>query len=108
MQKNVAGQKLRVYAFNRFTREPVTGDAANITVKVENDWSGSRIALTDTNPTETEDGYYLFDITQAESNYYNIDVYPESSTSNVQVFGVPMTIVAADIRINWTTEATIT
>ena len=92
MQKNVAGQKIRVFAFDTTDNSAVTGDADNITIKVSNDWA-ALVALTDVNPTEVEDGYYVFDVTQAESNYDNIDVYPESSTANVQVIGTPATIV---------------
>ena len=88
MQKNITGQKWRVFAFNRTDNTPVTGDAANITAKLSKDW-GAKTATGDTNPTETEDGYYEFDITQAESNANNLDLYPESSTADVQVIGVP-------------------
>lgn len=84
MFKNTAGQEIRVFAFNRTSAAPVTGDAANITCKVSLD-NGTPIALTDTNPTETEDGYYLFSLTQAETNGDTVDFYPESSTSDVQV-----------------------
>lgn len=84
MKKNVAGQKVRVFAFNRTTNVPVTGDAANITCKASKD-NGAATALGDVNPTETEDGYYLFDLTQAETNADTLDFYPESSTPNVQV-----------------------
>ncbi len=86
MKKNVSGQKWRVFAFNRTTNTPVTGDAANITAKISLD-HGAASSITDTNPTETEDGYYLFDLTQAETDADNIAIYPESSTSNVQVIG---------------------
>lgn len=84
MQKNVAGQKIRVFAFDRATAVPVTGDAANITCKVSID-GGVATALTDTNPVEVEDGYYLFDLTQAETNGNTLDFYPESATAGVQV-----------------------
>lgn len=91
LQKNVAGQKLRVFAFNRTTNAPHTGGAASITCKVSKDW-GTRTALTDTNPTETEDGFYLFDLSADETNGSVLDFYPESSTSNIQVVAVPATI----------------
>lgn len=84
MKKNVVGQKIRVFAFNRTTNVPVTGDAANITCKVSKD-NGATTALADTNPTETEDGFYLFDLTQEETNADTLDFYPESSTLNVVV-----------------------
>lgn len=91
LQKNVASQKWRVFAFNTTTGVAVTGDAANITAKIAKDW-GTATASNDTNPTEVEDGYYLFDLTQAESNADVLDFYPESSTANVQVIGTPGTI----------------
>lgn len=84
MYKNVAGQKIRVFAFDRATAAPVTGDAANITCKVSLD-SATATALADVNPTETEDGYYLFDLAQSETNANTLDFYPESSSDGVQV-----------------------
>jgi len=88
MQKNVASQKWRVFAFDRTDNSPKTGDAANITAKICKDW-GTKDAVTDTNPTEIEDGYYEFDLTQSETNANNLDLYPESSTTDIQVIGVP-------------------
>jgi hypothetical protein len=91
IQKNVASQKFRVFAFDVTTNEPVTGDAANITCKVAKDWAAAG-AVADTNPTETEDGFYLFDLTQAETNANVLDFYPESATADVQVVAVPGTV----------------
>lgn len=91
LRKNVAGQKWRVFAFDATTNAPKTGDAANITAKIALDW-GAAGAVTDTNPTETEDGYYLFDLTQAETNADVLDIYPESSTADIEVIGVPGTV----------------
>lgn len=88
LQKNVASQKWRVFAFNITTSAPVTGDAANITAKIAKDWAAAG-ATNDVNPTETEDGYYTFDLTQAETNADALDLYPESATANVVVIGVP-------------------
>ena len=92
MQKNVASQKWRVFAFDRTNGAPKTGDAANITAKIAKDW-GTKTSVTDTNPTETEDGYYEFDISQSESNGNVLDLYPESSTADIQVIGVPGSFV---------------
>jgi len=87
--KNTAGQKWRVFAFTLATNEPVTGDAAQITAKISLDW-GTATAITDTNPTEIEDGFYDFTLTQAETNaVYEAGIFPQSSTSGVQVIGVP-------------------
>lgn len=87
MQKNVAGQIWTVFAYDSTTNLPVTGDAVNITGNLYLD--GSVNAIDDTNPTEKEDGYYVFDITQAESNADHLMMAAESSTANVQVIGVP-------------------
>ncbi len=83
MIKNQDGL-LRVFAFNQTTGAPVTGDAANITCKYQLN-GGSLVALTDTNPTEQEDGFYMFNVLAAENNGVTVHFYPESSTSNVQV-----------------------
>lgn len=88
MKKNVAGQKWTVFAFNRTTNLPVAGDAANITANLRIDGGGTN-PVDDTNPTVLEGGYYVFDITQAESNGDLLAIAPSSTTSNVQVIGVP-------------------
>lgn len=83
MQRNTA-TTLKVFAFNRTTNAPVTGDAANLSCKVSID-GGARVALADTTATELEDGYYLFDVSASETNGSTIDFFPESTTSNVVV-----------------------
>ena len=91
LQKNVGSQKWLVFAFDRTDNTPKAGDAANITAKIRKDYAAAA-ATNDTNPTEIEDGYYEFDLTQAESNADVIDLLPESSTADVQVIGVPARI----------------
>ena len=88
MQKNIAGQKWTVFAFNVTTNIPVTGDAANITADIRLD-GGTANPIDDTNPTEMERGYYCFDISQAESNADQLTICPVSASSNVVVIGVP-------------------
>lgn len=88
MERNVAGQIWVVFAFDVTDNTPVTGDAANITGNLRID-GGAANAIDDTNPAELEDGYYFFEITQAESNGDNILISPASSTADVQVIGVP-------------------
>lgn len=95
MQKNVGGQKWKVFAFNRTTGNPVTGDAANITANLHID-GGAANPVDDVNPTELSGGYYLFDITQAESNGDLLCIIPVSTTADVQVIGVPGSV--------WTTS----
>lgn len=68
--------------------QAITGDAANITANIRID-GGAANAVDDTNPTELEDGYYIFDTTAAESNGDNLLLAPASSTANVQVIAVP-------------------
>ncbi len=92
MQKNTAGKWI-VFAFGSPTHatlagKPITGDAANITANVRLD-GGAANAVDDTNPSELEDGYYIFDITSAESNADLLSLHPASATADVIVIGVP-------------------
>jgi len=82
--KKYSGAETRVFAFTAATGLPVTGGAAQLSCKVSKN-SGTATALADTSATEVEDGYYLFDLTQAETNGDTLDFYPESSTSGVVV-----------------------
>ena len=88
MEKNVAGQKWIVYAFDRTDNTPKTGDASNITANVSIDGAAG-LAVTDTNPTEIGEGYYVFDMAQSEVNGDLLLISPSSSTSDIQVIGVP-------------------
>ena len=88
MYKNVAGHWV-VFAYNRVTGIPETGDAANITANLRID-GGAAVATTNAF-AELEDGYYIVILTRAESNGDNILIAPESTTANIQVIGVPGT-----------------
>lgn len=91
MQKNVASQKFVVFAFNRLTNAPVTGDELNITANLQKDF-GILAATNDLNPTELQDGFYTFNALQAETNADSLLLLPESTTADVQVIGVPAII----------------
>lgn len=95
MFKNVASQKIIVFAFDATTNLPKTGDAANITAYISKDF-GTVTVLTDTSATEMDatnaKGYYLFDISQTETNADNILVSAKSATANVVVVGAPAAI----------------
>lgn len=91
MFKNVAGQSYRVFAFNRTTNVPETGSAAFITAKLSKDFA-SPVASSDVNPTEVEDGYYLFNLSQEETNCDDLAIYPEHSSAGVQVIGCPASV----------------
>lgn len=95
MQKNVASQKLIVYAYDATTNTPKTGDAANITAYVSKDF-GSVTVLADTSAAELDatngKGYYQFDLAQAETNADTLLFSAKSSTSNIYVVGVPAVV----------------
>lgn len=90
MRKNVASQKIAVYAYltTGDTPGPKTGDAANITAKIFQD-GGAAATTDDANPTELDStnapGVYLFDLTQGESNADLIVLKAVSATSGVMI-----------------------
>lgn len=88
MNKNTAGQKLTIFAFDYSTNAPKTGDAANLTAYVTID-DGTLTALTDTSATEIDatngKGLYTFDLTQAETNGTKLVFSAKSSTANVSI-----------------------
>jgi hypothetical protein len=86
MFKNVASQKIAVYAHDKAADTAKTGDAGNITAQISIDGAATA-ATDDVNPTELDaadaPGVYIFDMTQAETNGDLIIVAPVSSTNNV-------------------------
>lgn len=92
MQKNVASQKKVFFAFDTTTGAAKTGDAANITPYESIDY-GAVTAITDTSMTEMDatnaKGYYVCDLTQAETNGNEILFSAKSSTANISVIGAP-------------------
>jgi hypothetical protein len=91
MLKNVAGQQWQVFAFDESTAAPVENDEANITADIKVGAGAALQSTNDTNPTPVagKPGYYVFDLTQAETNADDGWIYPESSTPGVDVIGVP-------------------
>lgn len=87
MFKNVASQKVAVFAWDNAGGTAKTGDAANITGQISID-GGACAATDDTNPTELDatdaPGIYLFDTTQAETNGDLIVIQAASSTSDIE------------------------
>lgn len=92
MYRNVAGQKLTVFAYDRTTGDPKTGDAANITAYVAKD-NGAVVQLTDTTASESDAvnarGYYRFDLTQAETDADKLEFSAKSTTANIVVLAKP-------------------
>lgn len=86
--KNVASQKLAVYAHDTSADAPKTGDAANITAQISLN-GGATAATNDTNPTELDatdaPGIYIFDLTQAETNANLVIVSAVSSTADIAI-----------------------
>lgn len=90
MEKNVSGQKWRVYLFDSTTLLPITGDAANITAQIKRDDGDLEDLQGGDNPVEIINGYYEFDISAVESTGKEIIIFPISSTSaNYVCKGVP-------------------
>lgn len=88
MFKNVASQKIAVLAWDSAAGRPKTGDAANLTLYVAKD-HGTVTALTDTSATQMDatnaPGWYLFDVSQAESNADTLLFTGKSSTSGIDI-----------------------
>lgn len=95
MQKNVASQKLILFAFTPADGLPKTGDAANITPYVSKDY-GAVTAITDTSASEMDatnaKGYYLVDLAQAETNADTLLFSAKSATAGVVVIASPATV----------------
>lgn len=106
MFKNVASQKLIVYAFDSTTNLPKTGDSANLTAYVSKDY-GSVTVLGDTSATEMDStnakGYYLFDLTQAETNGDCLMFSCKSSTANIVVVAAPAVVYT--VPANFTAQS---
>jgi hypothetical protein len=90
MFKNTSSQKIAVFAFDTTSGAAKTGDSANISAYVSKDW-GSVTQLGDTSATEMDStnakGWYLFDLTQGETNADALLFTGKSSTSNISIVG---------------------
>lgn len=90
MFKNVASQKIAILALDSATGRPKTGDAANITLYVSQNF-GTATALTDASATEISatnaPGWYWFDLSQAETNADALLFTGKSTTSGIDIVG---------------------
>jgi len=91
MFKNTAGQSYRVFAFDRTTNMPITGSATTITAKISQDY-GVPVPMASQNPTEVEEGYYLFPLSQEETNCDDLAIYPRSTNDDTIVIGCPANV----------------
>jgi hypothetical protein len=90
MYKNTASQKVALFSFNTSNGLPKTGDASNMTGYVTKDW-GTVTVLGTSTPTEMDatnaPGWYVFTLTQAETNADALLFTAKSSTSLISVVG---------------------
>jgi hypothetical protein len=90
MYKNVASQKIALFEFDTTSGLPKTGDASNITGYVTKDW-GSVTVLGTSTPTEMDStnapGWYVFTLTQGETNADVCLFTAKSSTSKMSIVG---------------------
>lgn len=88
LYKNTISQKIAIFAYDKTTGAAKTGDAANITGYVSLDWGAANV-IDDTNPAELDatnmPGWYVFDLTQAETNAEVIVVAAKSATANILI-----------------------
>ena len=86
--KNVASQKIAVFAWDTDDSTEKTGDAANITAQISKDGAATA-ATNDVNPTELDatdaPGIYIFDMTQAETNADMVILFAKSATSDIKI-----------------------
>ena len=86
--KNIASQKIAVYAHDTSADAAKTGDAAQITAQISLD-GGATAATNDVNPTELDatdaPGIYIFDMTQAETNADMLILCAVSSTADISI-----------------------
>lgn len=100
LYKNVASQKVIVFAASRTTGLPSTGIAATITGTISKDGAAGA-STNDVNPTEIGGGLYAFDLTQAETNADLVALYSASSTADVVLNPVVITTggTIADVNV---------
>ena len=116
MYKNTAGQKISVFAYNTADQTPKTGDSANITCYESIDGgtpeqigTGPGYHPTELNGTNHK-GWYVFTLTQAQTNGDELTFSPKSSTSGVALIpvrvltypGTKVSEVAAALAIDTT------
>ena len=86
MFKNVASQKVAVFAWDNAAGSAKTGDKVQISAEISKD-GGASAATNDAEPTELDatdhPGIYIFDMIQAETNADLIVITPVSSTTDI-------------------------
>lgn len=100
LYRNQASQRLGVFAYDSTTGAAKTGDAANITAYISLDFAAPA-QTNDVNPTELDavnaPGWYVFDLTQAESNAEVLVLAPKSVTADILIDQVQVVTQDASI-----------
>jgi hypothetical protein len=103
MIRNFAGQSIGLYAFDATTQTPKTGDAANIQGFWNPEWIGT-VPLASPNATETDavhaPGWYQFDVAQSETDEDVVLFTAVSTTPNVVIPGMLVTLTPKDFTRN--------
>jgi len=97
MFKNTANQKIIVAVRDELSGALLSGDAANITAVISKDGAAAA-ATNDVNPTEIgTTGFYVFDLTQAETNGDLILLIASTTTANMIIEPVQIYTKQSDI-----------
>jgi hypothetical protein len=98
--KNVASQKIGVFAYDSSDGSAKTGDAGNITAYISLDFAAPA-QTNDVNPTELDatnaPGWYVFDLTQGETNAEVIILAAQSATADILIEQVQVVTQDASI-----------
>jgi len=99
LHKNVANQKVLIFAWDSGNSVPKTGDAGNITAHITKDGGGA-VQSNDVNPSELDatnlKGIYAFNLTQEESNCDLFCLVAKSSTPDIIIAPVVVYTVERD------------
>jgi hypothetical protein len=110
-ERNVANQKLVVFAFDIVTGLGKTGDAGNLTLYMK-ELGGSVVQVTDTSATELSStnapGYYEFDLANTELDTAYTYFFPKSSTVSPNNVGVTPVRPFFTVPAGFSTAAPVT
>ena len=115
IEKNKAGQKVAVFAYNTYYGTGVPNDENNITAYISKDF-GTPTGLNDLHPVPLSTlycpGTYVFDLTQVESSGSVLYITPSSSGVDVsidpiQIFTYPANFSGLSINENGTQNVNI-
>jgi hypothetical protein len=85
IKKNVAGQKIYIFAWDGLASGPKTGDTANISVRISKDGGASAACANSVSELDATNhpGVYVLTLSQAETNCDAFAITPSSLTDYV-------------------------